>query len=116
MTQLLTVDKPGHFITQRVTELLQNAGLRVSPTFSLQSARAGTACTCTRHAHSCDCNMEVFLVYGTEPLPATLVAQSHGGRTWFSLADNANAAASPELSLRIESVLATAQKNSKTAG
>ncbi len=116
MTQLLTVDKPGHFITQRVTELLQKAGLRVSPTFSLQSARAGTACTCTRHIHSCDCNLEVFLVYGAGALPATLVAQSHSGRTWFSLVDNADTAVSPELSLRIESVLAAAQRNSKTAG
>lgn len=116
MTQLLAVDKPGHFITKRVTELLQKAGLQVSPTFSLQSARAGIACTCTRYTHSCDCNMEVFLVYGAGPLPATLVAQSHGGRTWFSLVDNVDAAVSPELSLRIESVLAIVQRNSKTAG
>lgn len=116
MTQLLAVDKSGHATTHQVTDLLQKAGLRVSPTFSLQPADADKACTCARHTHSCDCNLEVFLVYGAEPLPTTLVVESHGDRTWFSLVENPDAAASPEPSLRIEAVLATAQRISKTAG
>jgi hypothetical protein len=95
MTQQLGVDEPGHTITNQVTDLLQKAGLRVSPTFSLQSARAGTACT--RHINSCHCNLQVFLVYGAESLLARQVVESHSGRTWFSLVENPGAAASPEL-------------------
>lgn len=116
MTQLFAVDKPGHFAIDWVTELLQKAGLQVSPTFSLQSALGdGSSCTCSQHASACDCNMEVLLVYGPDPLPATLVAHSHGDCTWLSLATHPTETSTLALNLQIKSILNAAQKNGETA-
>ena len=116
MTQLLTVNKSSHFIIGWVTGLLQNAGLQVSATFSLRSALpAGTACSCAHDINECDCNMEVLLVYGADPLPATLVAHSHNGRTWLSLVHNPESQSSPELVQLIQSALTTLIMNEETA-
>lgn len=64
-----------------------------------------TPCTCPHHAGNCDCDLVVLLVYGTEQPPATIVAHSHNGKTWFSLADGPSERPLPELFKQIKSAL-----------
>lgn len=109
MTKLLSVKGPCKQIIDSIIAVLLEAGYQVSHTFSLQSAIGeGISCSCSYQAGNCDCGMDVFLVYGSVPLPATLVAHSYDGRTWFSLANTADEAMSPELGQRIQSILAAA--------
>lgn len=102
MAQLLTRNQPAAEAVTWLTRLLTRAGLNVSRSFDLRAAlAANTDCTCPHHAGDCDCDMIVLLVYGEEQRPATVVAHSHDGRTWFSLADGPEERPSPELSRRI---------------
>jgi len=107
MTQLLTLNQSSTEAVNRFTRLLAQAGLHVSRSFDLRAALAAdTPCTCPHHAGNCDCDMVVLLVYGTEQRPATIVAHSHNGRTWLSLADGPGERPSPELSMKIKTALA----------
>lgn len=102
MTELLTLNQPGAEAVNQFTRLLAQASLHVFRSFDLRAALAEDApCACPHHAGNCDCDMAVLLVYGTEKRPATVVAHSHHGRTWFSLADGPDERPSPELSHRM---------------
>ncbi|MFQ5433268.1 MAG: hypothetical protein ACE5FD_00155 [Anaerolineae bacterium] len=89
MTQLSTLDCSAKEAIRWVTQQIEAAGLQVSRSFDLRSARTvETGCTCAHHDGNCDCDLVVLLVYGQESrYPVTLVAHSHDGRTWLSLAD-----------------------------
>ncbi len=89
MTQLSTIDFPAVEAVRWVTQQLELAGLQVTRSFNLRSARTvETGCTCEHHADNCDCDLVVLLVYSEKsPYPITLVAHSHNGRTWLSLVD-----------------------------
>ncbi|HRQ41593.1 MAG TPA: hypothetical protein PLD25_27045 [Chloroflexota bacterium] len=107
MTELLTLNQPAIEAVNRVTRLLAQTGLEVWRSFDLRAALAAdTPCTCPHHAGNCDCDMVVLLVYGEERRPATVVAHSHNGRTWLSLADGPEERPSPNLSHRIMAALA----------
>ena len=108
MTQLLTRDQPSTEAVNWFTHRLVKAGLRVSRSFDLRTAMTeGIPCTCARHGGNCDCDLMVLLVYGKEQRPATIVAHSHNGRTWFSLADSPADRPSPEIYLKVKSALST---------
>jgi hypothetical protein len=66
--------------------------LRVVRSFDLQSACASfTDLTCPHHGDSsCDCQLVVLLVYGTEAAPASIVLHSHRGKTDVDLVDSPN--------------------------
>lgn len=116
MAQLLTLNQPGTEAVNRFTRLLAQAGLRVFRSFDLRTALAeDVPCTCPHHTDNCDCDMVVLLVYGTEKRPATVVAHSHHGRTWLSLADGPDERPSPELSFQIEAALTAPDMKSETA-
>ena len=116
MAQLLTLNQLGTEAVNRFNRLLAQAGLHVSRSFDLRAALAEDApCTCPHHDGNCDCDMVVLLVYGTEKRPATVVAHSHNGRTWLSLADGPDERPSPELSLQIKAALAAPGMKSETA-
>lgn len=116
MAQLLALNQPSTEAVDRFTRLLAQAGLHVSRSFDLRAALvADTPCTCPHHAGNCDCDMVVLLVYGTEQRPATIVAHSHNGCTWFSLADGPEDRPSPALSLQIKAALAAPSMKSETA-
>ncbi len=89
MTQLSTLDFPAEEAIRKITQQLEQAGLKVSRSFDLRSARTvETACTCVHHVDDCDCDLVMLLVYGQESLyPVTLVVHSHNGRSWLSLVD-----------------------------
>ena len=107
MAQLLALNQPSVDAVNRFARLLAQAGLHVSRSFDLRAALAAdTPCTCPHHAGNCDCDMVVLLVYGTEQRPATIVAHSHNGRTWLSLADSPEERPSPELTSQIKAALA----------
>jgi hypothetical protein len=109
MTQLATLDFPSEEATRWVTLQLELAGLQVSRSFNLRSARTvETGCTCGHQPDNCDCDLVVFLVYGSNSLyPVSLVAHSHDGRTWLSLVDGMGERPSPALSHQIKSILST---------
>ena len=68
-----------------VTEALENAGLRVMPSFD--SRLTGAPTVCPHHgAEQCDCQIVILLVYGPEERPATLMAHGQDGETWISIA------------------------------
>lgn len=69
---------------------LDNMGLRALRTFDLQDARLGEAgCTCPYHGtSSCDCQMQVFMVYGEAAAPTTLMLYGHDRQTLISLMDS----------------------------
>ena len=69
---------------------LDSVGLRALRTFDLQDARLGdSSCTCPYHGTStCDCQMQVFMVYGEAMAPTTLMLHGHDGQTWISLVNN----------------------------
>ncbi len=107
MAQLLTLNQPGTEAVSRFTRLLTQTGLKVSRSFDLRAALAAdTPCTCPHHADNCDCDLVMLLVYGDERQPATVVAHSHHGCTWLSLADGPGERPSPDLSRRIMMALA----------
>jgi hypothetical protein len=69
---------------------LRNAGLQVTPSFDLQSARQSLknphACTCPSHGSAqCTCQYVILLVRGQASNPITLIAHGHGSRTFLSL-------------------------------
>ena len=112
MALLLTLNKSALFVSAWITDLLQEAGLHVSPSFSLSTAMAVDApCNCPRHENDCDCDLAVLLVYGVDPQPVTLLIHSHNGRSWLSLEEQM----SSELGVQIKSTLADAGFKSKTA-
>jgi hypothetical protein len=112
MALLLTLNKSALFVSAWITDLLQEAGLQVSPSFNLRTAvAADTPCTCPHHENDCDCDLAVLLVYGATPQPATLLVHSHNGRSWLSLEEQV----SSELGVQIKSTLADAGFKSKTA-
>jgi hypothetical protein len=106
MTQLLTRNQPSTEAINWFTSRLIQAGLKVSRSFDLRTAMTeSTPCTCQHHANNCDCDLVVLLVYGTERHPATIVAHSHNGRTWFSLSDNPGDRPSSEIDLKVRTAL-----------
>ncbi len=110
MSQLLVFNNSVHFVIGWLTNLLQDAGLQLTPSFNFRTALPeDIACNCPHHTDNCDCDLTVMLVYGSEPEPATLVAHSHNGRTWLSLVENEEERPSSALRLQIKSALTTPQ-------
>ncbi len=110
MTQLLVLNNSTHFVIGWLTNLLQEAGLQLSPSFNFRTALPeGISCNCSHHFDNCDCDLTVLLVYGSESQPVTLLAHSHNGRTWLSLVDDGEERPSSDLSLQIKSALAVPQ-------
>lgn len=75
-----------------IQQSLDARGLRALRTFDLQDARLGDrGCACPDHDTSaCDCQMQVFMVYGEAEAPATLMLHGHDGQTWVSLVDGSS--------------------------
>ena len=81
------------------TRHASRAGLRVVRTFDLQTARHDLAdCPCPHHGtEHCDCQMAVLLVYGGYSRPVSMIAHSYDGKTRFSMVDNPQQRADPNL-------------------
>ncbi|MDT8304542.1 MAG: hypothetical protein RRC07_01290 [Anaerolineae bacterium] len=92
-TELGTLPFSSNEAKEWVTARLEKAGMRVSPSFDLRSARAvSSSCTCPYHgSDACDCQLVVLLVYQPQPrTPATVVLHSHQGLTWITLPETPN--------------------------
>lgn len=98
-----TCDRVEPWVEQQLTE----AGFRVMQTFDLQAVRLAHAdCTCPHHGTDrCNCQMGVFLVYGKQAGPATLVIHGQDGKTWLSLANPTRQRAEQHLEAIIKRVL-----------
>lgn len=85
-----SVAKDCREATEQLSRDLAGAGLRVTRSFDLQSARQALrdpeGCPCPHHGTTdCTCQYVVLLVgLGTEP-PLTLVAHGHDGATQLSM-------------------------------
>ncbi len=90
---------------------LTGAGFRVIQTFDLQVARlAHPDCPCPHHGtEDCNCQMVVLLVYRKHGEPATLVIHGQDGKTWLSLAHQAEARPEPRLETAIRHTLTPSQ-------
>lgn len=71
----------------RITDVLQERGLRVMTSFDSQLARgAANLAVCPHHGTTaCDCRIVILLVYEEGSQPATLLAHGQDGETWISL-------------------------------
>jgi hypothetical protein len=87
MTAFLAFDQAWEEVYPWVNQQLEDAGLRVKPTFDLQIARrAQKDCICPRHGEArCSCQMLVLLVYHHSGRPITLMLHGYEGSTWLSL-------------------------------
>jgi hypothetical protein len=95
----LLLESPCDPAVHWLIEMLGGAGLTVVRTFDLQAARhAQAVCPCPYHGtHHCDCQMVVLFIYKGDLPPLTLVAHGYNGQTWFSLVDNPQQPADPQL-------------------
>lgn len=95
----LILEQPCNEAATWVIRQVSGAGLQALRTFDLQDARHDAAeCPCPHHGtDQCDCQMVVLLIYGSDYQPASLVAHSHDGKTWFSLVDTPQQRADPRL-------------------
>lgn len=85
----------------KITRTLENAGLRVIPSFD--SRLTASASTCPHHGQEpCDCQIVILLVYGTDKRPTTLVAHGQDGETWLSIATTPDQRPSPALQTTIQ--------------
>lgn len=103
----LILEQPCEEAMTWVVRQCSEAGLQVLRTFDLRVARlAHTECPCPHHGtEQCDCQMVVLLVYRDQLQPISLVAHSHGGKTWFSLVDTPQQRADPRLEAAIRQAL-----------
>lgn len=103
----LVLEQPCNEATAWVIRQISDAGLQVLRTFDLQDARHDPAeCSCPYHgSEQCGCQMVVLLIYGDNYQPVSLVAHSHGNRTWFSLVDTPQQRADPHLQRAIRQAL-----------
>ncbi len=104
----LILEQPCDDAIVWVTRQINRAGLQVFRTFDLQVARHKHAsCPCPYHgAEPCDCQMVVFLVYGSDQQPVSIVAHGHNGQTCFSVVDTPQQHADPRLEAAIRQALA----------
>jgi hypothetical protein len=77
-------------VAARLSRGLSEAGLQVTRSFDLQSARQTLrepeTCPCPHHGTTdCTCQYVVLLVGGAPGSPLTLVAHGHDGRTHVSI-------------------------------
>lgn len=85
-------------VAEQLSHKLAAAGLRVTRSFDLQSARQALrdpqGCPCPHHGTAdCTCQYVVLLVDGGASAPLTLVAHGHDGRTHLSMDGPAASAA-----------------------
>lgn len=84
----MRIRAPWDQTTQRVLALFKDAGYRVTRSFDLKSAKEGlrnpAACQCPHHGtEQCTCQYQVYLLYGQESEPISLVI--HGNDNWTHL-------------------------------
>ena len=107
MAQMLTLECRSEETVRWITKALTSADLQVATSFNLRTARAAhTECGCPHHGTaSCDCQMVVLLVYGTDACPATLVVHERDGHTNMSLVDTPGQRPSSRLTATIFAAL-----------
>ncbi len=93
-----------------VSDHLTGAGLQVVQTFDLHAARLDHGhCSCPHHGtEQCDCQMVVLLVYDNGFPPASVVAHSRDGQTWFTLVDSPQQSIHPSLEAGLKADLKAA--------
>lgn len=103
----LILEQPCDDAIDWVARQISSADLHVVRTFDLQVARhAQVDCPCPNHGtDQCDCQMVVFLVYGSERQPVSIVAHGHNGQTWFSVVDTPQQRADPRIEAAIRQAL-----------
>jgi hypothetical protein len=92
----------------KVTQRLAREGLQAVRSFELQTTDAScgnNSCPCSG-AGPCQCRLTVFLIYGSNCPPLTMLAHRRGQQTWFSLVDTPQQPANPELEALVTAVLA----------
>ena len=84
---LLKLNCTGGEAVTRVTDALNDTGLRVMMSFDSQRTReAATPAACPHHGTAdCDCQIVILLVYEADGRPATLLAHGQDDETWISL-------------------------------
>ena len=88
MAPLIKLNCIGDEAVSKVTDILNETGLRVMVSFDSHHVRAiGSRPVCPHHGTAdCDCQVVILLVYDEGQQPATLLAHGQDGETWISLA------------------------------
>lgn len=87
---------------------LERDGLRVQRSFVWQMDET-LGCTCLHHnTAKCNCQMAIYLVYGSEARPATLLVHSGEGRTRVRLDQSVGQRVSADFQSQIMTALQAA--------
>ena len=94
----MRINAPWDKTTNRVLTLLGDSGYKITRSFDLKTAREGLqnpeACHCPHHGtERCTCQYQVYLVYGQEAEPLTLVIHGHDDWTHVSIEAGPNGTA-----------------------
>lgn len=104
----LMVDQPYDQAVEWITRRLSGLDFSVMATFDLPTnTDAHSDCWCPHHGTAeCDCRLGVFLVYGGDPAPMSLLAHGYDGKTGFSLVENPGQPFDPYVAGVIRNILA----------
>ena len=99
MIHLQTLDCSSNEAIAWLQQQLHTLGLTSLISFDSRTMRHGQgSLPCPQHGHGrCDCQMIVFLVYGSDPQPATLVLHGSSGLLTLSLVDTPQQRPLPQL-------------------
>lgn len=110
METLLSLPTDWSNASEQLREALATAGLQVTQSFDLQTARAALAdpscCPCPYHGTTeCTCQYLVLLVSHQDVPPMSLVLHGHDDWTHISLSKSTNGAADEETEKRVRIAL-----------
>ncbi len=102
------VDYPSEQAVAWMIQRLSEAGLLVSRTFDLRSARlAQPSCSCPHHGTDpCDCQLVVLMVYQITRTPLAITAHGYDQQTTFAFVDTPQQRADPRLESYIRDLVA----------
>lgn len=109
----MRIRAPWEQTTQRVLHLFEESGYRVTQSFDLKSAKQGlqdpSACRCPNHGtEQCNCQYQVYLLYGQASEPISLVIHGHDEWTHLSIEPEPNGS-TEKLYEKVHQLLSAAQ-------
>lgn len=100
---LMVFYKNCNRVIAEISRLLTSSGLSVVESFDLQVARAShSGCACPHHGtDQCTCQLAIFLVYGEDAMPVSLMVHGNDERTELSIIETPGQTIEPAMKAKI---------------
>ena len=107
ITSSLMVERPYDQAVEWITSRLSSLGFKVMATFDLpMNMDVHRDCPCPHHGtDDCDCRLGVYLIYGGDSAPVSLLAHGYDGKTGFSLVETPEQPLDPHIAGIIRNIL-----------